>query len=207
VHAAERSRPIKRESAVKVSKSTRKGGRKAQPKKRASRGNPGQEKAIQEFGAAVELLEAGEYARARDRFKSLLQDHSAEFDICDSARARLIICEKRLHPGGPRPRAPREYYDYGIVLHNRKEYGEAVKMFQKAVSDADTCGIAFYGMACALAQGGRIREAIEALGRAIEADPSNRKLALKDDDFDPLLEEPDFEALFKGVQDVPEGTE
>ena len=55
--------------------------------------------------------------------------------------------------------------------------------------------MAHYGLAAAYAQKGKASQALESLRKAIEMDPSWKKKAGEDEDFNPIRNNPDFKRL------------
>ena len=91
-----------------------------------------------------------------------------------------------------RPKTFEDLLNYGVVLHNRGDFPEAVKYLQPGARDPPRNEHALYCMAAAQARAGDSQAAIKALKSAIHANPANRAQARRDSDFEALREEAEF---------------
>ncbi len=166
---------------------------------------PEAEKAVDDFSAALKVFQKGDLARAMSLLKTVLQKYPEERELADRARTYLAVCERKLQPQSPRLREAEDYYNHGIFLLNEGELEEASRMFEKVLSLDPGSERALYAQACVHARSGEREKALEALRRAIEANPSNRVLASSDGDFEPLRDDAEFSALLRprsGGEDV-----
>jgi tetratricopeptide (TPR) repeat protein len=85
--------------------------------------------------------------------------------------------------------------NYGVVLHNRGEFEEAVRYFRLAVAKHPRNEHALYCLAAAQARSGETPAALKALRSAINANPTSRTQARQDPDFETLRGEAEFQAL------------
>jgi tetratricopeptide (TPR) repeat protein len=154
------------------------------------------------YQQAVELFEKGVKAfgrkdldRARTHLGNLVENHTDQPDLVERARAYLAMCDRA---GGDKPARPRtfeEMLNYGVVLHNRGEFEQAVKYLRQAVSKHPRNEHALYCLAAAQARAGEGEAALKTLRSAIQSNPASRTQARHDPDFEPLQGEEDFQAL------------
>lgn len=171
-------------------------GRKsnATPSRPAPAGVAVQEKALEEFGAAMKLFQKRDYPRAREAFRALLEKYSGEQEMGDRASGLMAICDRQMHAEVVQPRNTEEECTQGVVLLNEGNVEEALEHFRKAAGDGGGAR-AWYLEACALAQAGRKDEAVLSLKKSVEADPSNRSRAANEKDFEVLHQLPEFQEL------------
>jgi len=124
-----------------------------------------------------------------DKAKPLLEKVAASEhrDLAERATLHLNACNLRLG-SGPKPKAPEDYYQLGVVKLNAAQYDEAEVWLSKAGSGAHVK----YALACLRAQTGNPDAALSLLGEAIQGDRQFRMLARQDKDFDPLMDDPRF---------------
>ena len=82
----------------------------------------------------------------------------------------------------------------GWCFKRKNQLGLAVEALQKALAIDRRSGIAHYNMACYLALLRQTEMALIHLSSAIDIDPSFRELAVEESDFDPIRDEPEFQA-------------
>lgn len=182
-----------------ASKSLSKGRRTGLKRARFAAG-PAREKALEEFATAMKAFQKRDYARARDLFRSVVEKHPEEAEVADRARGLMRVCEKEIHTELPRLKGAEEHCTQGVIHLNQGNLEEALESFQAATEDGGG-GTAFYLLACALAQAGRIEEALGALKRSVDADPSNRARAANEKDFYPLRDDPSFKEILSGSRE------
>jgi len=190
---------------LKETKTARKGPVRAKkpepPKKKVPLPRPpGQEKAIEEFAAAIKLFQKRELARARAAFQEVLANYPGETEIADRVRTYVQICDRTLHPSAPRLKDPDDFYHQGVVLMNQQNLEEASRMFERALSQDPGSEKCLYAQATVFALSGRRDEALEILRRAIAANHANRPRAANDSDFEPLRDDAEFQALVRTEQ-------
>ncbi len=149
--------------------------------------------ALDIFEKGVKALGRKDFGRARDLFDELLESHSDQQELLERARAYRAMCARARRPG--RPRTFEELMNYGVILHNRGEFTQAVKFLRQAVEIQPRNEGALYCLAAAQARAGDPAGALQALRSAITANPASRTQARKDDDFRPLKDVVEFQAL------------
>jgi Tfp pilus assembly protein PilF len=147
------------------------------------------------FEKAVRFLGKKDYERARDVFDELIASHPEERDLLERARAYRTVCERVLTEAKRAPFKPKtfdEMLQYGVFLHNRAEFEEALRYLRQAVELHPKNDHALYCLAATAARAGDTPSALKALRSAIAASPSNRAQARSDADFDPIRDDEGF---------------
>jgi tetratricopeptide (TPR) repeat protein len=152
--------------------------------------------ALELFEKAVKALGKKDFDRAAELFDSLIAQHGQERDLLESARAYRAVCERsREKRPSFRPKGFEDLLNYGVFLHNRGEFEDALKYLHQAAEIHPRNEHVLYCMAAAFARSGDTSGALKALRSAIVVSASNRAQAKSDSDFDPIREDPDFVAL------------
>jgi tetratricopeptide (TPR) repeat protein len=151
------------------------------------------QQALDLFERAVKALGRKDFDRARDLLDELLEGHPEQQELAERARAYRAMCARSRRP--PRPRTFEELLNYGVVLHNRGDFGQAVRYLQQALEIHPRNESALYCLAAAQARAGDPTAALKALKSAIHANPASRAQARRDDDFEPLRGAAEFQAL------------
>jgi tetratricopeptide (TPR) repeat protein len=151
------------------------------------------QQALDLFQRAVKALGRKDLDRARALFDELLSDHPGEQELVERARAYRAMCDRPRRAA--RPRTFEEMLNYGVVLHNRGDFAQAVRYLQQAVEIHPRSESALYCLAAAQARAGDADAALRALRSAIHANPASRAQARRDDDFAPLRSAAEFQAL------------
>jgi len=151
------------------------------------------QQALDLFERAVKAMGRKDLDRARTLLDALLDDHADQQELVERARAYRAMCDRPRRP--PRPKTFEELLNYGVVLHNRGEFAQAVRYLQLALEIHPRNESALYCLAAAQARAGDPTAAMKALKSAIHANPASRALARRDDDFEPLRAAAEFQAL------------
>jgi tetratricopeptide (TPR) repeat protein len=149
--------------------------------------------ALDLFEKAVKALGRKDFDRARDLLDELVDSYSDQSELVERARAYRAMCDRGKRP--PRPRTFEEMLNYGVLLHNRGDFPQAVKYLQQALELHPRNESALYCLAAAQARAGDPQAALKALRSAIHANPATRAQARRDDDFEPLRGASEFQAL------------
>jgi tetratricopeptide (TPR) repeat protein len=155
--------------------------------------NRSYQQAVDLFERAVKALGRKDLERARDLFDALLEDHAEHQELVERARAYRAMCDRSRRPA--RPKTFEELLNYGVVLHNRGDFAQAVRYLQQALEIHPRSESALYCLAAAQARAGDAAAAVKTLRSAIHANPASRALARRDDDFAPLRDAAEFQAL------------
>jgi tetratricopeptide (TPR) repeat protein len=162
-------------------------------KKPAAERRPGA--ALETFEKGVRALGKKDYERAGELFEELIDGFPDERDLLERARAYKAVCDRALAEARRSPFKPRtfeEMLQYGVFLHNRGEYEEALRHLRQAVELHPKNEHALYCLAATAARAGDTPAALKALRSAIAAGPANRAQARSDPDFDPIRDDEGF---------------
>jgi tetratricopeptide (TPR) repeat protein len=154
--------------------------------------------AIELFEKGVKALGRKEYDKAREHFDAIIASHSGERDVAERARSYRAVCDRALGEGkraAYRPKGFDELLNYGVFLHNRGEFDEALKSLRQAAEIHPRNENVLYCLAATSARAGDTDSALKALRSAISVSPETRALARRDSDFDVLREDDEFNAL------------
>jgi tetratricopeptide (TPR) repeat protein len=151
--------------------------------------------AVELFEKAVKAFGKKDFTRARGHLEHLLESHGEQADLVERARSYLAMCDRADGRKPPRPRTFEELLNYGVVLHNRSEFSQAVKYLRQAVDKHPRNEHALYCLAAAQARAGETEAAVKALRSAIQANPASRCQARQDSDFEALRNLEGFVAL------------
>jgi tetratricopeptide (TPR) repeat protein len=154
--------------------------------------------AVELFEKAVKALGRKEYEKAREHFEAIIASHPEERDVVERARSYRVVCERALGEGkraAYRPKGFDELLNYGVFLHNRGEYEEALKSLRQAADIHPKNENVLYCLAATSARAGDTDSALRALRSAISVSPETRAQARRDSDFDVLREDDEFNAL------------
>lgn len=162
-------------------------------KKPAAERRPGAP--LEAFEKGVRALGKKDYERAGELFQELIESYPEERDLLERARAYRAVCERAVAEARRSPFKPKtfeEMLQYGVFLHNRGEYEEALRHLRQAVELHPKNEHALYCLAATAARAGDTPTALKALRSAIAAGPANRAQARSDPDFDPIRDEEGF---------------
>lgn len=173
---------------------TSKGEQAARPRKAppAPRHTEAYEQALREFGVAIEMLRAGSWAKAAERFEAIRAANAAEPELAERARTYAAICARKLAPADREPQTPDEFYHFGVVRSNEGRLDEAVRLLDRAVQAKPESASYLYARAAARALQGNAEAAASDLRQAILADPLSRHQAANDPDFEKIRDEAVF---------------
>ncbi len=163
------------------------------PKKAA--GDRRYRQAVDLFEKAVKAFGRKDFGRAQAHLDNLIATHGDQPDLVERARSYLAMCQRATSRKPARPKTFEEMLNYGVVLHNRGEFDQAVKCLRQAVAKHPRNEHALYCLAAAQARAGEAEAALKALRSAITANPTSRSQARQDPDFEPLRGEAEFQAL------------
>lgn len=154
------------------------------------------EKALELFEKAMKAMARKDFERARESFDTLLTEHAQERDVAERARAFKLVCERaKERKSAYRPKGFENLLQYGVFLHNRGEFEEALRFLREAAEIHPKNEDVQYCVAATAARAGDTEAALKALKSAIGANPQNRAQARVDSDFDPIREDEEFQTL------------
>lgn len=150
------------------------------------------ERLLGEFNQGMELLRAGDFAAARERFETIDREHGDERVIGDRARIYASICAQRLAPPPEAPRTPEDCYQQAVVLSNNRDCEGAIRLLDQALHSEPNSSKLLYARASAWALKGNVEAAVGDLRQAVHGDSQLRFQAVNDPDFEKIREEPTF---------------
>ncbi len=170
-------------------------GRKKTPPTAAKAGSSSaaNSAALQQYQAAVQLLQQGKFDKALAAFEKLLP--TAPFEIVERCRMYVQTCQRQINKAGLAFGTPEERYDYAISQLNGGYFEEAGEQLRGIISDYANADYAYYGLALLDAITGRAQSCLDNLAKAIELNPKNRLQARSDNDFQNMVDDPRFTEL------------
>jgi tetratricopeptide (TPR) repeat protein len=151
--------------------------------------------ALKAFEAAHREFSRGHFAEARNRFRALVEKYQSVSEVTARSRTYLAVAEARLRTELALPRDADSLYDRGVIELNRGDYVAAQELFERALRREPEAAHIHYGLAATRARLGAIDTALKSLERALDLQPSLRIRAQRDQDLNPLRNDPDFEQL------------
>jgi Tfp pilus assembly protein PilF len=152
-----------------------------------------QQKLVQDYQSALQLIQDGKYDKARVLLDKLLPDAPSE--IAERARVYLAVCARNSRPAELTFKTPEERYDYAVSLLNAGSFEDARDQFEAILTESPRADFAHYGMALLSSMTGQAEEALDHLGRAIAMNPAARIQARSDPDFIDMADDPRFTEL------------
>jgi tetratricopeptide (TPR) repeat protein len=152
------------------------------------------EAARKEYEKGAAALQKKKFEDAEKHFRAVIGEFGDEKELADRARLYLAVCERHKKNGKPAGGSEGDDPYYAALLEkNRKNFQGAIEQLKKSRKSDD--GRVSYLLACCFAQLNDAERAVEALERAIAEDESNRALARRDPDFEPVRETAEFLSL------------
>jgi len=150
------------------------------------------EAARAEYEASIKLLQAGDFAAARERFQGIAKSYPQESEMVERSRTYSKLCDQRLFIDPLDLNNADECYYRAVILLNEQKAEEAVSLLDRALVQDPTSVRVLYARACAWALQKDADRAVSDLRSAIAGDPSVRFQAANDTDFERIREEPAF---------------
>jgi tetratricopeptide (TPR) repeat protein len=151
--------------------------------------------ALKAFERAHKDFTRGNFAAAREHFRSLIEQHAGVSEVAARARTYLNLAETRLRTESALPRDPDSLYDRGVIELNRGDFVAAQELFERALKRDPEAADTHYALAAARARLGAIESALQALERALGLKPVLRVRAQADADLALLRNDPEFERI------------
>lgn len=165
---------------------------KAAPPRQPSRDEAA---ALKAFERAYKDFKRGNFAAAREHFRTLIEQHAGVSEVAARSRTYLNIAETRLRTEAALPRDPDSLYDRGVIELNRGDFVAAQELFERALKRDPDAADTHYALAAARARLGSVESALQALERAVELRPVLRVRAQADADLVLLRNDPEFERI------------
>jgi len=149
--------------------------------------------AVQQYQAAVQLIQQGRFEKALAALEKLLPDAPPE--LRERCKMYITTCKRQLQSPALSFLTPEEHFDYAISQLNTGYYEEAREQLEAILEKKADADYAHYGLAVLDAMTGRSQNCLENLARAIELNPRNRLQARVDNDFQNVVDDPRFTEL------------
>jgi tetratricopeptide (TPR) repeat protein len=159
---------------------------------RNGRISPSRTASLKQYEAAVKLLYAQEFDKAKALFEKIIHTFEEDKELIERARIHIRLCEQKSARKLPTPRSVDEHYDLAIAFYNQGKYEETFEHLRKALKYDPACDYVHYALAAANCKTGDLETALHDLREAINLKPENRFLAQRDEDFAPLKEDSRF---------------
>lgn len=163
------------------------------PQKAQAKPDPRFTQAVQNYEAALKLMQTHKFDRAKAALEKVLEGPSAE--LADRARMHISICNQQLAKTSTSFKTPEEQYDYAISLMNGGDYDETRNHLGKLTKSHPKADYGFYGLALLDCLTGQVEDALRNLQQAIKLNPANRFQARNDSDFAAMADDPRFTEL------------
>jgi tetratricopeptide (TPR) repeat protein len=150
------------------------------------------EQAVSSFSSAVQLVQAGDYSKAKEAFNGLLDAMKDEPVLAERSRMFLRVCEERMTPSIEPGTTADDLYYRAVFESNDGNASEAIALLDQALQQTPNSAKLLYARASAWAISANADSAVSDLRQAIALDPTLRFQAVNDFDFERIREEPSF---------------
>jgi len=150
------------------------------------------ERALSTFGGAVQLVQEGNFTKAKDMFKEVLGSLKDEPVLAARSRMYLAVCDRRLATVPELGSTTDDLYYRAVLESNDGNTSEAIRLLDQALQQTPNSANLLYARASAWALSNRADAAVSDLRQAIGIDPTLRFQAVNDADFECIREEPGF---------------
>jgi len=150
------------------------------------------DRSVNEFEAALGLLNQRQWEQAHAAFAKLAEVHPHEPHLAERARTYARICRRHFGDQRAEPKNAEERYREGVGLTNEGRYDDAIGLLTRALEDHPTSADYLYARASAYALKGNVEAAIGDLRQSIRHSAQYRFQAANDPDFEQIREEPAF---------------
>lgn len=151
------------------------------------------------YERAVRLVYQKKHREAQSLLQGIQKKFPNEMEVLDRVNTLLRICKARLQKRKEdSPSTAEEFFDRGVVRHNRGLHEEALESFSAALKRAKKdSSFIHYAMAAAEVRLGNHERALKSLKKAIEVKVEHRFFARNDPDFEPLAKNETFRDLVR----------
>lgn len=172
-------------------------GPRRSPRAQTAKARPapqeGQQRQLQDYRNALQLMQENKFEKARLLLDKLAQDAPPE--LAERIRIYQSVCDKRCATSSLEFATPEEQYDYAVSLLNTGNFEDARDQFEAILAAHPDSDFACYGMALLNSMTGQNEEALEHLARSIQLNPAHRIQARNDPDFVDMVDDPRFTEL------------
>lgn len=150
------------------------------------------------YAEGVDLLNARKYSQAAVRFNKAME--GPDVALKHSATVYLRICQQRMQ-SEPEPKTVEDRYNAAVAFINDRRLEDADRLLRLALKQDPKGAHLHFALGVAATLSGDIAGAVSSIERAIELDPQNRILALRDSDLAALRSNPAAAGLFSNESD------
>ncbi|MBN2431785.1 MAG: hypothetical protein JXQ27_09930 [Acidobacteria bacterium] len=150
---------------------------------------------IAEYEKGLELMFQAKFKEAQKRFQKLIADETVDPALAAKAAENSRICEKKTRRDDFEAATFDEAADLAVFHFHRNDVTEAEKNLKKMQELDPKNAFCFFFEALLENRRGNQEKALDALARAIKADPVNRIRAHNDIDLRSLRETPRFKEM------------
>lgn len=150
------------------------------------------QKVLTAYDQAMKVFQKGDFAKALELLKAVIEKYSSEKEIADRARIYQTICEARLKKEKISLETFDDYFQYSVYKVNQGDYEEALKLLDKARQMKPKEAKILYLMADAYCLMEKKEECLAHLKKAIQMDKYFSILAQNESDFESLREDKKF---------------
>jgi tetratricopeptide (TPR) repeat protein len=143
----------------------------------------------------IECIYRGDFKKAREELKRLLETYPGEIDILARARSYIQICDREEATQKKPPATTDQLYALGVVEHNKANYDRALSYFLQSLETHPDADYIYYSVAASLAMKGNLPESMENLRKAVSLNEDSRIYAKNDADFSALQDQEEFMEL------------
>ncbi|MCB1055563.1 MAG: hypothetical protein KDD11_08635 [Acidobacteria bacterium] len=144
--------------------------------------------AVDQFAEAMKLLQAGEWAKAKEAFEPVVADSDLP-DVAERARQMIRVAEHHLAAAAK----IEDDFLAAVFEKNQGHFDAALKLCAKHKDEERFV----YLEASIFALRKNLGDAVTALTRAVEMNPKNRVYAYHDPDFEAIRRKPELEGFFE----------
>jgi tetratricopeptide (TPR) repeat protein len=152
-----------------------------------------EERQTSQYDKAVEYFNDRRFDRALSYFEKAAEGPLVEFR--HRAKVHAEICRQQRQRNEPKLKTAEEHYNYGVQLMNERRLDEAERHLERALKLEPKAGYLHFAAAVLGALSGNTEASYQSLKRAIQLDPQNRILALRDADLAPVVRQSPFAEL------------
>jgi tetratricopeptide (TPR) repeat protein len=185
----------------KTSKAQRSTKKKSLPRKESVKTRASNfSSALKVYEAALKLMHAEAYEKAKAKFGELTQRFTDEMELLDRANVLIQACDQRIRDKRspvPKLKTADDYYEVAIGEMNNRRLDIARDHLNAALKRSPKADHVLYALAAVSALSEERDDALEYLKKSIQYRNQNRFLAVNDTDLESLFEDPEFSQLIK----------
>lgn len=153
--------------------------------------------AVAQLERGMRDLQKHDYAAAAATFKKLVADFPTEGFLADRARVYLELAEREVRKRAGHQATVEERLTAATAALNNDRDEDAARLAESVIKEDGSQDLAVYLLAVIATRAGRNDDAITRLREAIDLNPECRVQARHDEEFDPLMEHPEYQQLME----------